>query len=146
MAQNNQILQILDDAFSALAKRYPVGADDPVMTDVLMQVNADTGQLAVYDDDDNEVYSAVVEEWVGKESADDAEIVNVLTSYLSDHKEQLESLSLLKPYSFILVDEDKETVAELYLVDDHLMVLDSSQLMQGLDQDLDNFLDQLMKE
>ena len=82
MAQNNQILQILDDAFSALAKRYPAGADDPVMTDVLMQVNADTGQLAVYDDDDNEVYSAVVEEWVGKESADDAEIVNVLTSCL----------------------------------------------------------------
>jgi hypothetical protein len=144
MAQDNQIMQILDDALSAIVRRYPAGADDPVMSDVLIQVNGDTGQLTIYDDDDNEIYSAIVEEWIGQD--DTTEVAAVIRKHLASHKTEVDALSLLKPYSFLLVDEDKETLAELYLVDDQLMVFDSQQLMQGLDQDLDNFLEQLMKE
>ena len=71
---------------------------------------------------------------------------SVRHEYYGCGKEQIESLSLLKPYSFLLIDEDKETICELYLVDDRLIVLDSQSLMQGLDQDLDSFFAQLMNE
>ena len=138
--------RILDEAIAELAKRYPAGADDQVMTDVLIQVNTDSGQLTVYDDDDNEIYSAVVEDWINGDTSDNSSIANAIRGYLADHKEQIESLSLLKPYSFLLIDEDKETICELYLVDDRLIVLDSQSLMQGLDQDLDSFFAQLMNE
>jgi hypothetical protein len=63
-----------------------------------------------------------------------------------EHKAAMESLSLLKPYSFVLVDENRETISEIYLVDDNTMIIESEELMKGLDQDLDNFISRLLKE
>jgi hypothetical protein len=57
---------------------------------------------------------------------------------------RLEGLSLLKPYSFVLVDDEKETVAELLLVDDDTLML-SSELLEGLDEELDDFLKKLLE-
>ena len=137
-------MQILDDALGELQKAFPAEATAEIMTDLLVQVNTDSGQFTIYDDDDRELYSAIVEEWIGTD--DQTTIADTLRSYFNAHREQVESLSLLKPYSILLIDEDKETICELYLVDDQLIVLDSQTLMKGLDQDLDNFFDQLMKE
>ena len=60
-------------------------------------------------------------------------------------KDTLENLSLLKPYSFVLVDEDKETLCDLYLVDDETVIVDG-ELLKGLDEDLDDFLKKLLEE
>jgi hypothetical protein len=54
-------------------------------------------------------------------------------------------MSVLKPYSFVLEDDDREHVAELYLVDDETVIIDK-ELMAGLDEDLDHFLDDLLKD
>ena len=54
-------------------------------------------------------------------------------------------MSILKPYSFVLEDDDKETIEELYLVDDDTVIL-HEELMAGLDKDLDEFLEQLLKD
>ena len=54
-------------------------------------------------------------------------------------------MSILRPYSFVLEDDDKETVAELYMVDDDVVIVDE-ELMVGLDKDLDDFFDKLMKQ
>ena len=51
----------------------------------------------------------------------------------------------MKPYSFILEDDDRNNVAELYLVDDDLVII-GGDLMQGLDKELDSFLDDILKE
>ena len=51
-------------------------------------------------------------------------------------------MSILKPYSFVLEDDDKETIEELYLVDDDTVIL-QEELMAGLNKDLDDFLDHL---
>ena len=56
-----------------------------------------------------------------------------------------EKVSILRPYSFVLVDEDKETVNDLYLVDDDTMIVDG-ELLKGLDEDLDDFLKKLLAE
>ena len=52
----------------------------------------------------------------------------------------------MKPYSFTLVDGDKETVAELLLVDDDTLLLNDDELLKGLDAELDAFLKDLLEK
>ena len=54
-------------------------------------------------------------------------------------------MSILKPFSFVLEDDDKETIEELYLVDDETVIIDPD-LMEGLDKDLNEFLENLLKD
>ena len=54
-------------------------------------------------------------------------------------------MSILHPFSFVLMGEDGETICDLYLVDDDAMMLDT-ELLKGLDKELDAFLEELMKE
>lgn len=56
-----------------------------------------------------------------------------------------DKVSILKPYSFVLVDEDKETVTELLLVDDDTMLV-NDELLKGLDKELDDFLKELLEK
>ena len=52
----------------------------------------------------------------------------------------------MKPYSFVLVDDDKETVSELLLVDDEDTMLLDDELLKGLDEELDAFLKNLLEK
>ena len=54
-------------------------------------------------------------------------------------------LTILKPYSFVLVDEEKETVAELLLMDDDTLLV-NEELLKGLDEELDSFLKELLEK
>ena len=58
----------------------------------------------------------------------------------------LDKLCLLKPFSFVLVDDEKETVAELLLVDDEETLLLNEELLKGLDEELDAFLKDLLEK
>jgi hypothetical protein len=60
-------------------------------------------------------------------------------------KGTVESMSILKPFSFVLENDDKESVAELYLVDDETVIIDPD-LMQGLNEDLDDFFKKLFED
>ena len=51
---------------------------------------------------------------------------------------------ILKPFSFVLVDEDKETLAELLLIDDDTLLV-NEELLKGLDEELDEFLKKLLE-
>lgn len=116
------------------------------MTDIHLRVIQDTGELLAYDDDDNEINRCVVEQWI--DNKDDhfyEEVAAILRQQIEKHKEQVEQMSILKPFSFVLEDDDRETVAELYLVDDDTVII-NDELMANLDQDLDDFLEQLLKE
>ena len=57
----------------------------------------------------------------------------------------IEGMSLIKPFSFVLEDEDKEAVAELYIVDGDTVIIDPD-MMPDLDKDLDDFLKKLLDE
>ncbi len=154
MSTDSETHLILDEGFKEIARRYPPQQDSTTMTDILLQVNTETGLFTILNDDDEEIYSAVVEDWIENGAEEDnpdtdtamIRAAHTLKHYIRAHKEQVDNLSLLKPYSFMLVDADKESVEELYLVDDETIVLDQSTLMKGLDEDLDNFLQKLMKE
>ena len=98
------------------------------------------------DDDDNEITRCVIEQWI--ENKDDRfyeEAEATIRSVLNKQKETIEQMAIMKPFSFVLEDDDREHIAELYLVDDETVIIDK-ELMAGLDKDLDQFMEELLKD
>ena len=146
MKATEQTLQEVDRAIRKVAEKFPSSEEATMLTDIHLRVSQDSGELLAYDDDDNEINRCVVEQWI--ENKDDdfyQHVATTLRSSLLKQKEKIEQMSILKPYSFVLEDDDKETIEELYLVDDDTVIL-QKELMAGLNKDLDDFLDHLLKE
>ena len=128
--------------------RYATEGDETVETDIHLQPNSESGELIIFDDDDLELSRTIINEWVEYESDDFYTVVEpILRAEVEALKEsgKLEKLCLMKPYSFVLVDEDKETVAELLLVDEDETLLLNDELLKGLDEELDAFLKDLLE-
>lgn len=124
------------------------GDEQTIVTDIHCYPNPVSGELFIYDDDEEELANTTVPEWIGIEDENFFdEAAKVLRTSLSRMKDagSFSKLTLLKPYSFVLVDDDKETVEELLLMDDDTMLL-HTELLQGLDKDLDNFLKKLLED
>ena len=96
-----QINQILDE----LIKRYSPGTDPCSMTDLSFQVNQETGELVVLDDRDDEIVGMTIDEWIDNQEEDfDDYVAQVLRKMILKRITELEALSIVKPYSFLLVD------------------------------------------
>ena len=146
MKATEQTLQEVERAIRKVAEKFPPSEEATLLTDIHLRVSQDSGEMLAYDDDDNEINRCVVEQWI--ENKDDdfyQHVAATLRSSLHKQKEKIEQMSILKPYSFVLEDDDKETIEELYLVDDDTVIL-HEELMAGLDKDLDEFLEQLLKD
>lgn len=146
MKATEQTLQQIERAIRKIADKFPQNTDDGIITDIHLRVNQETGELVAFNDDDKEITRCVIEQWI--DNKDDnffEEVENVLRSALNKHKATVEQMAILKPYSFVLEDEDHEHLAELYLVDDETVIIDT-ELMAGLDKDLDSSLENLLKD
>ena len=114
------------------------------MTDIHLRVSQDSGDLMAFDDSDVEITRCVIDQWIDNKSDNFyQEIATILRSSLNRIKDVVENISIMKPYSFILEDDDKNNIAELYLVDDDIAII-GGDLMHDLDNDLDNFLKDLL--
>ena len=146
MAATEQTYQQIERALRKAASKFPAGAECPPLTDIYLQVLQESGELRIYDDDDNELTRCVVEEWLSNTDENFYDDVQpILTEAIKRVKEVSENIAILKPYSFVLIGEDRETIADLYLVDDDTIVI-SGDLMDGLGKDLDSFWDELSKK
>lgn len=146
MKATEQTLQELERALRKVTEKFPVSEEATQMTDIHLRVNQETGELLAFDDDDTEINRCVIEQWIDNKDDDFYQQVStVLRSILNKQKDIIENLSILKPYSFVLENDDKEPVAELYVVDDDTVIIDE-ELMAGLDKDLDEFFENLLKE
>ena len=98
------------------------------------------------DDDGAEITRCVVEQWI--ENTDEhfyAEASKAMRACCETLRPVLEALGIMKPYSIVLENEDNENIAELFLADNDTIII-GGDLMDGLDQDLDRFLDKLLAE
>lgn len=139
-------LQQIERAIRKIADKFPQTEEANVMTDIHFCVTQDTGELMAFDDNDEELNRCIIEEWIGDTSDNFfEEIPSVFRKCLDKMKDTIENMSILKPFSFVLENEEKESIEELYLVDDETVIIDPD-LMQGLDDDLDNFFEELMKK
>ena len=129
--------------------KYSSQSGKSVVTDIHLQPNPVTGELAFFNDDGEMLGSVSVSEWTDANPEDfhtDAEMS--LRKVLNQLREEgvLASLKILKPFSFVMVDDSKETIAELMLVDDEDTVFLSDELLKGLDEELDAFLKDLLEK
>ena len=146
MNTSEQTLQQIERAIRKIADKFPATEEASIMTDIHIRVNQETGEMVAFNDDDNEINRCVVEQWINNtEDNFYDQIVPVIRKSLIKHKDIIEQMSILKPFSFVLENDDKESVEELYLVDDEMVIIDPD-LMEGLDKDLDAFLEKLLKE
>lgn len=147
MKLSQQSLSIIESAIRKAVGKYACGCEQTVVTDIHLQPDQTSGQLIIFNDDDEELSNVMIEEWTTYDSDDFLENIQPsLRNVLSRMKDagDFDKITILKPYSFVLVDEEKETVAELLLVDDDTMLVDD-ELLKGLDKELDDFLKDLLE-
>ena len=144
MKVNEQSVQQIDYVLKKVAAKFPADQEATQLTDIHLQVKQESGELLAFDDDDNELARTVIEEWIDNKNEDFYEDAKeVIRQRIHALKSTIDNLSILKPYSLVLMDDDKENVTDLYLVDDDTVILDE-ELMKGLDKELDDFLRDLL--
>ena len=143
MKASEETVAKLERVFKKIAQKLPATDDPVLMSDIHLCVSQDSGELLAYDDNDNEITRCVVDEWI--DSKENDLVAVVLRDELMRMHEVVENLGILKPYSFILENDEREHCAELYLVDSDIKII-GGDLMQGLEADLDKFLDNLLKQ
>ena len=144
-ATEQTILQI-ERAIRKIAEKFPADSDSSQLTDIHIRVTQESGELVAFDDDDQEITRCIVEQWIDNKDDDFYKsITPIIRKCIEKQKALVEGMGILKPYSLVLEDDEKESIAELYVVDDDLVIIDPD-MMQDLDKDLDEFLDKLLKD
>lgn len=146
MNTSEQTLQQIERFFNKIFQKYPeTNEENCVLTDIHILVNQDSGEMKAYDDDEKEITRCVVEQWIdNKDELFYSYVTDVLRKMLVDKSTDIEKLGILKPYSFVLEDDDNENIAELYVADGDTIII-GEDLMSDLDEDLDKFLDNLIQ-
>ena len=102
--------------------------------------------MLAFDDDDQEITRCVIEDWIdNKEENFYEESIGILRKSLQQQHDIIDKMGILKPFSFVMENDDQETVAELYVADDDTVII-GGDIMENLDKDLDDFFANLMKE
>ena len=146
MKATEQTLKQIERTIRKTADKFPVDSDSLVMTDIHVRVFQDSGELITFDDSDEEITRGLVEEWIGNTDDDFyTAIPPIIRKCIERQKALVEAMNIMKPFTFVLENDEKEPVEELYIVDDDLVIIDDD-MMQDLDKDLDDFLDKLLKD
>lgn len=146
MKASEQTTQRIERFLKKIAQKFPLNEETSLVTDIHVRVSQESGEMVAFDDDDKEITRCVVEQWIENNDEDFYESVHdILTTTFASMSKTLDNLGILKPYSFVLENDEKEGIAELYLADDDTIII-GKDLMEGLDTDLDSFFDSLMKE
>ena len=138
----------LHDALSRIATIYTGEEDQLLSTDFYFSPDKDNGVLIITDDNDKELAKAEVPEWCEYTSDDFYSLTeaDLRTAIKEANKEgELERLAVWMPYSFVLVDKNHESICELLLVDNDTLLVTEG-LLEGLDKELNEFLESLLED
>ena len=147
MKLNQSSLTLLENTIRKATDKYCDSCEQTIVTDFHLQANPNSGELVIYNDEDEELARTTLEEWTAYEGENfNEEVERVLTTLLNEMKGKgaFDAVTVLKPYSFVLVDDEKETLAELLLMDDDTLLV-NDELLKGLDEELDEFLKKLLE-
>ena len=148
MKLSQQSQSLIEATIRKAIGRFPCGCEQTIVTDFHLQPISGSGELFIFDDNDDELACAIIEEWLTYDGADFyKDVERALHTALNKMKEDkaFDTISVIQPYSFVLVDEDKETITDLLLVDDDTLLV-NEELLKGLDEELDNFLKELLEQ
>lgn len=147
MKINSQSQAELRNALKQAVGHYREG-DVETITDFYVQVSLDSGDLVLYDDEDNQLSAVTIGEWADHKDEDDQDLMEEICQNIRteigrlDEEGVLDELVVMKPFSFVLVDDVKEVVKDLYIKDDEQIML-GGDLLENLDEDLNQFMNKL---
>ncbi len=145
MDATKQTILEIDRAIRKIIAKYPADRD-AVLTDIHLELRQESGDFLAYDDDDNEINRCVVEQWINSSEEDFYDQVTpILYARLDALRPEIDQMSILHPFSFVLVDGDHETLSDIYLVDEEQQIL-NGELMPDLERDLNSFMKALFEE
>ncbi|MBQ9652033.1 MAG: hypothetical protein IJV13_07490 [Prevotella sp.] len=143
MKATEQTWQQIERFLGKVTNKFPSIAEAERMTDIHVRVS--DGELLAFDDDDNEITRCVVEQWIDyKEEDFNTSVISQLRQSMEHHRQMIEDMSILKPFSFVLENEEREHIAELMVVDGDTVII-GGDIMSGLDEELNDFLAHLLK-
>ena len=143
---SEQTTQQIERFLKKIAQKFPTNDESAIVTDLHVRVSQESGEMVAFDDDDKEITRCVVEQWISNNDEDFYDsIERTLHNTMVSCSKLIENLGILKPYSFVLENDEKENIAELFIADDDTVII-GKDLMEGLDKDLDSFLSELLKE
>jgi hypothetical protein len=146
MKATEQTIMQIERAIRKIVQKFPASEDPELLTDIHIRVIQESGELLAFDDDEEEITRCVVEEWIDNKDDDFYPFVaNTLRDVLKNLHADIDGMGIMKPYSFVLEDDEKENIAELYLADDDTIII-GGDIMPDLDSELDRFFDDLMEE
>lgn len=136
------------EALRKITELYTSEEDQLVSTDFYLQPLREEGRLLVINDNDEEIANIAIDEW--KAYTPDTfydEVTTQLTEAIEaeNTEGELERLAVWMPYSFVLVDKDRETIADLLLVDEDTLLVKKG-LLAGLDEELNKFIEDLLND
>lgn len=135
----------MKDVILRALKGFRASTDMPPVTDIHILAVRESGSFVVKDDD----YELAAAEFQEFAECPEEEFTGLMEDTLRgilqniNETTPLEKLNIWKPFSFVLADEEGETLAELMLFDDDTQLV-SQTLMADLDEDLEQFLKNLM--
>lgn len=148
MKLSQQSINLIEGAIKKAIAGFMPDSGNSFVTDIHFLPDSKSGELIILDDEDNELATTTIEEWTNyKQENFYEEVEQTLGNILKklNNSESFNKLTILKPYSFVLVDEDKETISELLLMDDDTLLI-NDELLKGLDEELDSFLKDLLEK
>ena len=122
-----------------------ITAEETRVTDFNIKVNGENGELVISDDDNKVLARVHIIEWEGVQ--DETVFEKELRTILVKMQEggAFDNLNIAKPYSFVLTDDDDIAIVDLLLVDDDTLIL-SEDLLEGFDEEMNQFLKHLLEE
>lgn len=133
---------------SKIAEKFPPrGEDDSLpFTDIHVRVSQDTGDVMAFDDDNHEITRVVEDKWINAPMETDEFYDMVHKAFAPVIEEYGINLGLSLPYNYVLENETGEYVSELYIVDDEETTILGAPFMENLSEELDDFIEKLLKD
>ena len=138
----------LSRMLNKVSQKFPQVEEPTVMTDIHIRINQETGDVMVYNDDEQEITRIVVDEWI-----DNQEDEKLFYQKAAKALRQLllkdgfgSSMGIIRPYSFVLETETGEHIDELFIADTDDTIIIGGAFMENLEKDLDDFMKHLMED
>lgn len=144
MKTSEQTIQQIERFIKKTIQKFPKNEDTSLLTDIHIRVSQDSGEMISFDDDDKEITRCVIEQWINNTDENFyQDVTNTLQSTLHKFRDVIDDMGIMKPYSFVLENEEKENISELYVSDDDTVII-GGDLMANLNDDLNSFLTELL--
>lgn len=149
-ANNSKIQSVIENTFVSAIERLKDESSSRLINDLYVQADRETGELQIYDEEENLIDKVVIFDWVNNK-ADEctfnkkvSAVVKAVLTILSS-KDAFADSPFMRPLSISLTDDNFVVIDELLFLDDEMFRLDDP-LLKDLDADLDRFLNQLLSD